>query len=104
VKLGLEPGYLEAVGAALRRPSAARTFLVEQRALVSQLPALEARLPEIAAQTTIVIGSADRIVPPSSAKLLAGQIRGARLLPLKGAGHLLSMHHAEQIAELALAA
>jgi len=101
-RLQVDAAYLQAVGRALRRPSATRTFLVEQRAVVSQLPALEARLPEISAPTTIVIGSADRIVPPFSAKLLAGQIRGAALVPIRGAGHLLAMHHADQIAALAL--
>jgi len=88
----------------LRRPSAWRTFIVEQRAMLSQLPVLESGLSRISAPTTIMIGSADRVVPGASAKVLAGQIRGAALVPVKGAGHLLALQHAGRVAELTLAA
>ena len=91
--------YLVAIGRVLRRPSARRTFLVEQRAMLSQLPTLESALSRITAPTTIMIGSADRVVPGSSAKVLAGQIAGSSLVPVKGAGHLLAMQHAQQVAE-----
>jgi hypothetical protein len=33
-----------------------------------------------------------------------GQIRGAALVPVKGAGHLLALQHAGRVAELTLAA
>jgi pimeloyl-ACP methyl ester carboxylesterase len=103
-RLGLDGGYLRAAARMLRAPWAWRSFLVEQRALIVQLPALESRLPQIAVPTTIVIGSTDRVVPPASAKLLARQIRGAALVPVRRAGHLLSLQHAERIAEITLAA
>jgi pimeloyl-ACP methyl ester carboxylesterase len=103
-RLGLDAAYLRAAARMLRAPWAWRSFLVEQRALIVQLPALESRLSQIAVPTTIAIGSADRVVPPASAKLLARQIRGAALVPLRRAGHLLSLQYAEQVAELTLAA
>lgn len=91
--------YLVAIGRVMRQPFARRTFLVEQRAMLSQLPTLETTLSRIRAPTTIMIGSADRVVPGSSAKVLAGQIAGSSLVPVKGAGHLLAMQHAQPIAE-----
>jgi len=103
-RLGLDGDYLRAAARMLRAPWAWRSFLVEQRALIVQLPALESRLSQISAPTTIVIGSADRVVPPASAKLLARQIRGATLVPLRRAGHLLSLQHAERVAQITLAA
>ena len=103
-RLELDRDYLRAAARMLRSPWAWRSFLVEQRALIVQLPALESRLSQIAVPTTIVIGSADRVVPPASAKLLARQIRGAGLVPLRRAGHLLSRQHAERIAEITLSA
>jgi pimeloyl-ACP methyl ester carboxylesterase len=101
---GLGGDYLEAAGRMLRRPSAWRSFTVEQRALIAQLPALESRLARIAAPATIVIGSTDRVVPPSSAKLLATQIPRAQLAPIRGAGHLLALRHPGRVAEITLAA
>lgn len=103
-RLGLDVEYLSAAGRQLRQPVASRTFIVEQRAIVRSLEALEGRLASIGAPTTIVIGSADRIVPPSSAKLLAAQIPRALLVPVRGAGHLLAMRHAELVAEIVVAA
>ena len=104
VRYGLDADYLGQIGSVLRRPRSRRTFLVEQRALIRDLPTLASRLPRIVAPTTIVIGSADRVVPPYSAKLLAGQIPHAQLVPLKGAGHLLSLQHADRVAQLTLLA
>jgi pimeloyl-ACP methyl ester carboxylesterase len=100
----LDEDYLRAVARVYLRPAAWRTFLLEQRALIDQLPVLESRLGRIAAPTTIVIGSADRVVPASSAKVLAGQIPGAALVPLRGAGHLVSLRHPELVAQITLAA
>ena len=61
-RFGLSVDYLTRFGAVLRRPSAWRTFIVEQRAMLSQLPVLESGLSRISAPTTIMIGSADRVV------------------------------------------
>ena len=67
----------------LVQPARWRAFTAEQRALVRELPLLEPLLAQIKAPVTIVIGTADRIVPPASARKLAGQIPGARLVELK---------------------
>ncbi len=47
-----------------------------------------ARLPEITAPTLVLHGTADRVVDPRNADLLADRIDGARLETLRGLGHL----------------
>ena len=99
-RLALEESYLEAAGRVLRGPAAWRSFVAEQRVLIADLPALESRLGQISSPTTIVIGSADRVVPVASARRLATQIAGAKLVVVPGAGHLLPLRHASQLADI----
>ncbi|MBV9339042.1 MAG: alpha/beta hydrolase [Solirubrobacterales bacterium] len=96
----LDERYLRAAGRMLLAPAAWRSFVREQRFLVRDLPALERRLGEISIPTTIVAGSADHVVPTSAARHLAGQIPGAELVVLEGAGHLLHVQHAARLAEV----
>jgi 3-oxoadipate enol-lactonase len=49
---------------------------------------LTARLPEITAQTAVVVGDEDRATPPSHAEILAAGIAGASLTVLPHASHL----------------
>jgi pimeloyl-ACP methyl ester carboxylesterase len=97
-RLGLDQEFLRAGSRLLLRPSAWRAFVVEQRALLRDLPALELRLESVRAPTTIVSGSADWIVTPRAARLLAEQIPGARLELIYGAGHLLPHRHGAELA------
>jgi pimeloyl-ACP methyl ester carboxylesterase len=83
--------YLRAAGRRLRSPAAWRAFVVEQRALVADLPVLEPTLGRIAAPTRILAGSSDRVVPLTSLRQLATQIPGARLQLVDGEGHLLPL-------------
>jgi pimeloyl-ACP methyl ester carboxylesterase len=96
----LDDRYLEAAGRMLRAPSAWRAFVHEQRALIRDLPALEARLHRLSVPTTIVAGSSDRVVPLRAARRLASQIPGAELVVIPGAGHLVHVEHAGRIAEI----
>lgn len=80
-----------------------RSFVAEQRMLIRELPLLEPLLGRIATPTTIVIGTADRIVPPSSARALARQIPGAELVQIDRATHLLLRRQAQRLAEILLA-
>ena len=95
--------YLRHASARLRSRWAWEAFGVEQRALVEEMSALEAKLGTIDAPTRIVIGSRDRIVPMDSAVELARQIRSARFDRIEGAGHLLPLLHPERIAAAILA-
>ena len=99
-RLGLDERYLRGLGRLLAKPAAWRAFVVEQRALVRDLPALERELHRIATPTVIVAGAADRIVPTAAAEALAEQIAGAELVLLRRAGHLLPHRHADRLAEI----
>ncbi len=96
----LDDRYLQTAGRMLLTPSAWRAFVREQRFLVRDLPVLERRLAQISAPTTIVAGTADRVVPVAAARRLATQIRGADLVELEHAGHLLHLQHAGELASV----
>jgi pimeloyl-ACP methyl ester carboxylesterase len=98
--VGLSEDYLRMAGRALLRPATWRVFAFEQRMLVDELPALEERLAAISAPTTVVSGTADRIVTASSARRLAAQIQGAELVQLPGAAHLLPQQRPGELAEI----
>jgi pimeloyl-ACP methyl ester carboxylesterase len=98
--LGLEERYLRVAGRRLVTPRAWRAFFLEQQQLIREVPLLETRLEGISAPTTIVIGTADRIVPVSSARRLADQLADARLIELERANHLLPQQRASRLAEI----
>lgn len=97
--LGLDDAYLAYAGRRFRSPAAWRSFVVEQRALVSELPRLESELGRITAATRIVTGTEDRIVPISSLRRLSASIPEAKLVLIQGAGHLLPLRRPEAVAE-----
>jgi pimeloyl-ACP methyl ester carboxylesterase len=76
-----------------------RSFLVEQRALISESPELERSLGGIAVPTAVVTGASDRIVPPAAARALAKAIPGAELVIVPG-GHLVAFEQPQRIAEI----
>lgn len=84
---------------AWRRPTTWATFAVEQRALVHELPGLSARARSICVPAVVLVGSADRVVPPSSGRRLAGALPQATLHNVEGAGHLLPQRHPSAVAE-----
>lgn len=96
--LRIDERYLRSAGRSLLTPATWRAFASDQRALVTALPGLEARLGEIRVPTTIVAGSGDRIVPIAAARRLATQIPGAELVVLERASHLLPQQHAGRVA------
>ena len=99
-ELAIDTGYLGGAGRRLLAPATWGSFVAEQRMLIRELPQLEARLGRITAPTTIVIGSADRLVPPASARRLSEQIPQAKLVVVEGATHLLPQQHARRVAEI----
>jgi pimeloyl-ACP methyl ester carboxylesterase len=100
--LGIDDRYLGAAGRRLLAPWAWRAFVVEQRALIEQLPLLEHQLAEIAVPTTIVAGTEDHVVPRAAVRALADQIPGATLRLLEHAGHLLPLQNATTLAATVL--
>lgn len=103
-QFAVDGSYLRASAEALLDPVTWRVFATEQRMLIRELPALEARLGQISAPTTVVIGTADRIVSPASARSLAAMIPGARFAKLERATHLLPQERAEELAEIIVSA
>jgi pimeloyl-ACP methyl ester carboxylesterase len=103
-RFGLPETYLRAYARTLLSPRTWHSFSVEQKMLVRDLPALEERLSAISAPTTIVVGTADRIVSPSSVRRLATQIPHAELVALEQASHLLLQERSAEVAELVVAA
>ncbi|HEV3132283.1 MAG TPA: alpha/beta hydrolase [Acidimicrobiales bacterium] len=76
--LGGEPG-------ALGRHK--RTFMIEQRAIVDEMPRVTAALGGLELPVAVVHGEWDVVVPPRAAVSLARSIPGADLILLPRAGH-----------------
>jgi pimeloyl-ACP methyl ester carboxylesterase len=66
-----------------------RSFVIEQRALLAETPALEANLSSVRVPTAVVAGRRDRLVPARASADLAEAISGAELVWVAGVGHLL---------------
>jgi pimeloyl-ACP methyl ester carboxylesterase len=98
----LPADYMKAEGRRSLRPSILRTFLIEQRKLLGEVPVLDANLHRIAAPTTVLVGTRDTFVPPGAGRKLADQIRGAKLREVPGAGHVLNVERPEVVAEAIL--
>jgi len=75
-----------------------RSFAVEQRAFVGQIDAMADHLADIAAPTLVLAGTADRVVGPRAAALLASAIPGSVLRLVAGAGHALHWDHPDRVA------
>jgi pimeloyl-ACP methyl ester carboxylesterase len=103
-ELALDDRYLQGRVPMLLAPRTWRAYAAEQRVLVRDLPLLEERLGDIKSPTTVIGGTADRIVPGASMRELAGQIPYAELVLLEGAGHLLPLQEPERLADLIAAA
>jgi pimeloyl-ACP methyl ester carboxylesterase len=54
--------------------------------------------------TTVMVGSADVLTPPSHARRLASAIEGARMFVLPGAGHYLPLERDEAVSAELVAA
>jgi len=75
-----------------------RTFVAEQRALVSELPDVDAALGRLRLPTAVVAGTWDVVVRPSSARTLADAIAGAELVLVSRAGHFVARDAPDELA------
>lgn len=78
-----------------------RSFVIEQRALVDEIPGIAERVGAITAPTVVVVGGADRVVRPVDQERLAEAIPDARVVRLSHAGHLLPVEAPHVLAGLA---
>ncbi len=91
-------GDLGGEGRTLRRRR--RTFLIEQRALVAELPAVTAALARIRVPTAVVVGEWDLVVRPEAGRTLARSVPGAELITVPRAGHFVARDAPELVAEV----
>ncbi len=77
-----------------------RSFWIEQRALLDDLPGLSEELPVPA---TVLIGARDHVTDPAAGRRYAAAV-GARLVEVPNAGHLLPMQRPEEVADVLMAA
>lgn len=75
------------------------SVVTEQRSLIDELPLLGPGLSDIGVPTIVMVGGADRTVPPDSGRRVAHAIPGARLVEVAGAGHLLAHEHPDDVAD-----
>src|SRR5439155_1569681 len=70
-------------------------FATAQVLAIARHDTLE-RLANIRAPTLVLTGSADKLVPPVNSEVLARNIPDARLMLLRGAGHLFPLEREEE--------
>jgi pimeloyl-ACP methyl ester carboxylesterase len=79
-----------------------RSFLLEQRALLEQLPALDAALAAIRVPAIVLTGTEDRVIPADTPRLLSSRIRGAELRVIPRIGHMLPLDAPDIVARAVL--
>jgi pimeloyl-ACP methyl ester carboxylesterase len=67
-----------------------RTFMIEQRALVDELPTVATILGSLAVPVDVVSGEWDLVVPPRASATLARAVPGATLTLIPRAGHFVA--------------
>jgi len=91
--------YARASGLAMDRRPMWRSFLVEQRALIRELPRIERALPAIRQPTAIISGHRDPLIPDATPIELQRRIADATSHRVVG-GHDLQLRQPETVAEL----
>ncbi len=90
--------FARASGLAMRFRPVWRSFLLEQRALLRELPDIDAALPVLDRPTLVISGRHDHLIPARTPVELAGRIPGARSVQLEGA-HDLQLRQPELVAD-----
>jgi pimeloyl-ACP methyl ester carboxylesterase len=88
---GIAPG-------SLRRDT--RTFMIEQRAIDQELPAVTTALGRLDLPVAVVSGTWDLVVPPQAAVSLVRAVPGAELTLLPRTGHIVARDSPEALAEV----
>lgn len=77
-----------------------RTFVMEQRALLAELPVITAALSRLVVPVSVVEGEWDLVVSPRSAQSLASAIPGAELFWIPAVGHFLARDAPDRLVEI----
>lgn len=75
-----------------------RSFAVEQRGLVGELPEVAAALPSVGVPVTVLAGRRDHVVPPSAIPPLAAALPDCSVVWVPNGGHLLVWEEPELVA------
>lgn len=94
--------YALASGLAMRNRPIWRSFLLEQHALLRDLPTINASLAQIAVPTQVISGTQDSMIPARTSTQLCAEIRGAVGYQIAG-GHDLQLRQSDEVAELVAA-
>jgi pimeloyl-ACP methyl ester carboxylesterase len=94
---GADPELWERVRAMIRRqPGEA---IAAASLGMAERPDSRPDLPDIDVPTTVIVGSADALTPPSMSEPMAEAIPGATLVVLEGAGHLSNLEDPERFTD-----
>ncbi len=77
-----------------------RSFVIEQRALVAEMPQVAESLPGLQVPVAVVMGEWDLVVSPASSVTLAAAVPGSELISLPEAGHFAIRDEPVTIAEV----
>ncbi len=97
---GVDPTDVRRFADTCLHPAALSAFMVEQRALVRDFPAVLRSLGDVRVATTVVTGDRDRLIAHGSPHRLAERIPRAELRIVPGAGHFLPGTSAGILAEV----
>ena len=103
LRLGLPADRLESFTEKWRRGDVWRVFSLEQRALVEEMPEVEAGLAGLKGPVRVLAGRRDRVIPPAVVEQLARQIPAVEVTWVPDAGHLLAWRRPELVAEAVIA-
>lgn len=91
--------YARTSGLAMRRRPVWRSFLIEQRALLRELPGIDRALDRIGQPTAIISGERDGLIPPATPVELQRRIPHATSHRIPG-GHDLQVRQPDAVADL----
>jgi pimeloyl-ACP methyl ester carboxylesterase len=77
-----------------------RSFVTEQRALMDELPVVNAALARVKVPTAVVVGAWDVVVRPGAGRTLAHAVAGAELVWIDRAGHFVARDTPDRLADV----
>lgn len=98
LRLGLPADRVSAFTEHWRTGDLWRVFSVEQRALVEEMPQVEAGLVGLSVPVRVLAGRRDRVIPRAVIERLSAQIPGVEVTWVPDAGHLLAWRRPELVA------
>ena len=96
---GLRPDDVRDVARGWRDGRTWRSFLVEQRALLDELPDFGPAIRSLAVPAAVIVGERDRVTSPRAGRELAAALPHGRIVAVPTAGHLLPWQAPDVVSE-----